>query len=59
MIRQQIVPDTEGEEKKALLEALDKAGGNQTKAAEILGVCRTTVWNRMRKYGNQINKGLN
>ncbi len=59
MIRQQIVPDTEGEEKKALLEALDKAGGNQTKAAEILGVCRTTVWNRMRKYGIQINKGLN
>jgi transcriptional regulator of acetoin/glycerol metabolism len=34
-----------------LIEALEQAGGNQSQAAEILGVTRVTVWNRMKKYG--------
>jgi transcriptional regulator of acetoin/glycerol metabolism len=34
-----------------LIEALEQAGGNQSQAAEILGVTRVTVWNQMRKYG--------
>ena len=39
------------EEKAQLIEALRKAGGNQSRAAGILGVHRMTVFNRMRKYG--------
>ncbi len=38
-------------EKQELLEALEKVGGNQTKAADILGVSRVTVWNRMKRFG--------
>jgi len=38
-------------EKRELLEALEKTEGNQSKAAEILGVSRVTVWNRMKRYG--------
>jgi transcriptional regulator with PAS, ATPase and Fis domain len=37
--------------KRRLVEALDQAGGNQSRAAEILGVTRVTVWNQMRKFG--------
>jgi len=36
--------------KKQLIAALEKAGGNQSRAAEILGVTRVTVWNRMKRY---------
>ena len=38
-------------EKQELLEALEKTGGNQSKAAAILGVSRVTVWNRMKRFG--------
>jgi len=38
-------------EKQELLEVLARTGGNQSKAAEILGVSRVTVWNRMRRFG--------
>lgn len=34
-----------------LIEALEEAEGNQSKAAELLGVTRVTVWNRMRRFG--------
>jgi PAS domain S-box-containing protein len=37
--------------KQQLIRALEKAGGNQTRAAEILGVTRVTVWNRMKRFG--------
>jgi two-component system response regulator HydG len=37
--------------KRRLIEALEQTGGNQSQAAEILGVTRVTVWNQMRKYG--------
>ena len=36
--------------KKQLIEALESADGNQSRAADILGVSRVTVWNRMKKY---------
>ncbi len=39
-----------GDERRALIEALRLSGGSKTKAAEILGVHRMTVWNRMKKY---------
>ncbi len=38
-------------EKRELLEVLKRTGGNQSKAAEILGISRVTVWNRMKRYG--------
>ncbi len=37
-------------QKKQLLDALSASGGNQTKAAEILGVSRVTIWKRMKKF---------
>jgi transcriptional regulator with GAF, ATPase, and Fis domain len=45
-------------ERQALIEALRKTGGNQTQAARLLGVNRVTVWNRMRKYGLDLNRVL-
>ena len=38
-------------QKQELLEILERTGGNQSKAAEILGVSRVTIWNRMKRYG--------
>ena len=38
-------------ERTALVDALHQADGNQTRAAEILGVSRVTVWKRMKKHG--------
>ena len=46
-------------EKEALIEALRRTNGNQTRAARLLGVNRVTVWNRMRKYGVDLRKVLN
>ncbi|MFZ7128074.1 MAG: sigma-54 interaction domain-containing protein [Desulfobacterales bacterium] len=45
-------------EKQALIDALRATGGNQTRAAGILGINRVTVWNRIRKYGIQIKRVL-
>ncbi len=36
--------------KKQLIAALEQSRGNRSKAAEILGVSRVTVWNRMNKF---------
>jgi len=47
------------EMKKAeLIAALKKSYGNQTRAAEILGVTRVTVWHRIKKYGIDLKKDL-
>lgn len=32
-----------------LMEALDKAGGNKTEAARMLGISRTTLWRQLRR----------
>jgi len=49
-------PREEDDERTALVEALRQAGGNQTRAAMILGISRVTVWNRMRKYGIDLKR---
>jgi two-component system response regulator HydG len=36
-------------QKRELVEALRKSGGNQTKAARLLGISRVTVWSRIKK----------
>jgi len=38
-------------ERRAVLEALEWAGGNQTKAAELLGISRRTLLHRLDEYG--------
>ncbi len=47
-------PDTD--EKTALVNALRQAGGNQSRAAALLGVTRVTVWHRMKKHGIDVHK---
>ncbi|MBW1749107.1 MAG: sigma 54-interacting transcriptional regulator [Deltaproteobacteria bacterium] len=42
--------------KRQLIEALDRAGGNQSQAAKTLGISRVTVWNRMKRYGITANR---
>ncbi|MFZ5648299.1 MAG: sigma 54-interacting transcriptional regulator [Bacillota bacterium] len=37
-----------------LMKAIRESGGNMTRAAELLGVNRTTVYRRLRKYGIDI-----
>ena len=37
--------------KRQLMDALARAKGNQSMAAEILGVSRVTIWNRMKRLG--------
>ena len=38
-------------ERRAILEALNLFGGNRSRAAEMLGVAKTTVYRKMREYG--------
>jgi two-component system response regulator AtoC len=38
-------------EKQRLIAALRSAGGNQSSAARSLGMARTTLINKLRRYG--------
>jgi len=42
---------TAEKKKQELVQALKRTGGNRSEAAKLLGISRTTVWNRMRRYG--------
>jgi len=37
--------------KQRLLDALRQSGGNQSEAARILGISRTSVWSQMKRFG--------
>ncbi|MGE5653290.1 MAG: sigma 54-interacting transcriptional regulator [Bacillota bacterium] len=41
-------------EDAAIEDALRRAGGNQTRAAEILGISRTTLWRKRRSRGENM-----
>jgi transcriptional regulator with PAS, ATPase and Fis domain len=43
--------DKKSMKRQELLQALERSGGNQSKAARVLGVSRVTVWNRIRQFG--------
>jgi transcriptional regulator with PAS, ATPase and Fis domain len=38
-------------QREELIKALEETGGNRSRTAEILGVSRVTVWNRMKRFG--------
>jgi DNA-binding NtrC family response regulator len=42
---------SEGDERAAVVAALAAADGSRSKAAELLGMSRTTLWRRMRDFG--------
>lgn len=45
-----IVTTLAEQEKNAIIEALNKYSGNQTKVAQVLGISTTTLWRKIKKY---------
>ncbi len=45
--------------KRQLIDALARAKGHRSLAAEILGVSRVTVWNRMKRFGISCDHATN
>jgi DNA-binding NtrC family response regulator len=39
------------DERAAIVAALEEAGGSRSRAAELLGMSRTTLWRRMKDFG--------
>jgi two-component system, NtrC family, response regulator AtoC len=39
-------------ERKRILDALERCGGNQTRAARMLGISRNTLLTRLDSYGS-------
>jgi len=46
-----LVAAREAAERKHILAALAQTGNSQKDAAELLGISRTTMWEKMRRYG--------
>lgn len=44
----------EVEERERIIDALRQTGGNRTKAAELLGVSRVTLWKKMGRYAIEV-----
>ncbi len=49
-VRRYQAPDADSE-REAILQALEQADGNRTKAAAALGMGRTTLWQKLKEYG--------
>jgi PAS domain S-box-containing protein len=43
--------DMDAIKKQRLVQALESSKGNRSKAARLLGISRTSVWNQIKKYG--------
>ena len=37
-------------EKQHILKVLSNTGGNKTKAAELLGIARVSLWRKLKEY---------
>ncbi|WP_420129770.1 sigma-54-dependent transcriptional regulator [Longimicrobium sp.] len=48
--RRYVAPDAEAE-RESIVQALEEADGNRTKAAAALGMGRTTLWQKLKEYG--------
>ena len=48
---QSVAPASPAPEQRRILAALEKTGGHRSKAAVELGMERTTLWRKMKKYG--------
>ena len=46
--------DHEAEERTKIVEALRQTGGNRTKAADLLGTSRVTLWKKIGKYNIEV-----
>lgn len=44
-------PDDPERERATIRQVLQSVGGNRERAADLLGIGRTTLWRRMKKYG--------
>ena len=44
-------PAKQAFEKNLIKDALDTAGGNRAKAAQLLGISRTVLYDKMKAYG--------
>jgi DNA-binding protein Fis len=42
-------------EKRQIREVLNSAGGNKTRAADVLGIDRVTLWRKLKKHGLKTN----
>jgi two-component system, NtrC family, response regulator HydG len=49
-VRTGVTLDPDETKRTELIRALERAGGNQSEAARLLGISRVTVWNRMNKF---------
>ena len=49
--------DASETQREELCNALNRCEGNRTKAAEVLGISRVTVWNRMKKHNISVKNG--
>jgi DNA-binding NtrC family response regulator len=45
------IPSLEEQERNFILWVLKEAGGNRTQAAQTLGIDRTSLWRKLKKYG--------
>ena len=54
--RRAVEKKTDDGERKRILEALAATGGNQSKAAEILGISKVTLWKRLKAFDIQVDR---
>ena len=46
-------PTLEEHEKRYIFSVLEEVGGNKTRAAEILGIDRVSLWRKLKRYGEE------